>query len=182
MDTRMDTRMATGMDTRMDTNMDDDYDDDRLGAGRGYGSQDPRMDPRMDSRMDPRMDQRQDPRQQPPISRHSAMPSVSQGYQQESYQSLYQVQPVSSTLYNPASEPRTVGPNTTPPPPMSRVGQTMYSGGFPITTTAGFPISATVAPASTARYADAASNRNVQGGYSSGGPYPPDRHAPPPRR
>src|SRR5277367_3455675 len=104
------------IDARMDTNMDDDYDGDRLGAGR-YGNQE---QPRIDTRVDPRMDPRQDPRQQPPISRHAPIPPISQGYQDP----YYQVQPVSSTFYSPSSEPRTVGPNTTPPPSMSRVGQT----------------------------------------------------------
>jgi hypothetical protein len=155
MDNRMDTRMDNRMDTRMDTNMDDYDGDDRRGAGRGYGNQEPRIDPR----------------QQQPINRHQ-IPSPPQGYQQDSpFPPMYQALPVSAP-YTPDSDPRTtLGPNTTPPLPMSRVGQTTYAGGFPVTTTAGYTIATTVAPAGTARYGDPANRGNQQGGYPGGGPY-----------
>jgi hypothetical protein len=156
MDNRMDTRMDNRMEARMDTAMDDYDGDDRRGAGRGYGNPEPRIDPR----------------QQQPINRHPQMPPPPQGYQQESpFAPLYQALPV-STPYTPDSDPRTtLGPNTTPPLPMGRVGQTTYAGSFPVTTTAGYTIPTTVAPASTARYGDPANRGNSQGGYPGGGPY-----------
>ena len=161
----------------------DDYEDDR-GAPRGYRDQEPRME----SRMDP-------PRQQLQVNRHGQIPPVSQGYpQDQSYPTSYQIQSVSSAYYDPAiTQPRTVGPNSTPPPTMGRGSQPGYSGGYPATTSGGYPtttsggypattaagysIPASTAPTSATRYADTTGGR-IPVGYPPGVTYPSDRHAP----
>ena len=150
-----------GLDTPMD-----DYDD--RGASRGYRDQDPRID------------MRQDQRQQLPINRHGL--PINQGYPPEpAYPSSYQVQPVTSGYYDPAtSQPRTLGPNNTPPPPMGRSNQSIYQGGYPVTTSTSYPIPASAPQGGGARYADTANGR-IPVGYPGSVPYTQDRHAAPRR-
>jgi hypothetical protein len=168
-----------GMDTTMD-----DFDDDR-GPVRNYREQDPRIDVRMDGRMDGRMDARQDfredQRQQPPINRHGQMPPP--GYppfpQDQSYlPSSYQVAAVSSGPFDQASiQPRTVGPNNTPPPTMVRGAPAIYAaGGYPVATSGGYSVPTSAPAAGAARYADTTNGR-AMANYPGGVPYAPDRHA-----
>jgi hypothetical protein len=170
-----------GMDTSME-----DIDDDR-GPVRGYRDQDPRMDGRMDARMEARMearqearqDFRQDQRQQPPISRHGQIPPGYPGFAQDPtyLPQAYQVQPAVSGSFDQAgSQPRTLGPNNTPPPNMVRGGQPMYPPGYPVATSAGYSIPTTAAAGGTARYAETTNGR-VMVNYPGGATYAPDRHA-----
>jgi hypothetical protein len=154
----------------MDTNM-DDFENDRE-ANRNY--RDPEQ--RMDQRMDTRPDLRPDPRAQPPVGRHSQAPPIYQGYPQgdPSYPTAYQVQPVSAGSYDQSSQPRTLGPNNTPPPTMGRGGQAIYPGGYPVVTSAGYPITTPAAAGGTTRYADTASGRMTVN-YPGGVPYAPNR-------
>ena len=150
-----------GMDVPMD-----DYDD--------------RPPPRSYRDQEPRMDIRPDQRQPLPINRHGL--PISQGYPQDSaYPSSYQIQPVTSAYYDSASsQPRTLGPNSTPPPPMGRSNQAIYAGGYPATTSTSYSIPASVAPGGAPRYPDTANGR-IPVGYPGSVPYTQDRHAAPRR-
>lgn len=101
-----------------------------------YRDQDPRMD-RMDMRH-----RGQYSRQPLQINRHGL--PVSQGYPQEpAYPSAYQIPPISSGYYDLASsQPRTLGPNNTPPPPMGSSSEAIYRGIYPVTTSASYPVAA----------------------------------------
>lgn len=148
----------------MDTPM-DDYEDDRGGA-RGHRDPEPRMDPRMEVR--------QEPRQPVPINRHAQMPALYQAFPQDPAYSSYQALPVSGA-YDQASQPRTVGPNNDPAQATGRAGQAIYSGSYPVATSAGYSIPTSTAAGATARYADAANGRIVAN-YSGAVPYVQDRH------
>lgn len=149
----------------MDTNM-----DDYLGRGttRGYRHQEPRMEPW------------QDTRQQLPITRQGQTLALPQGYPQDPAYSAYSasypgqsVIPVASQGYPPAayqltpdsvetassgfygaavSGPRSLGPNTTPPPPLGRGSQTVYAGGHILSATATSGLEWTSADVTTGRY------------------------------
>jgi hypothetical protein len=149
----------------MDTSMDDYLD---RGTTRGYRDQEPRMEPW------------QDTRQQLPITRQGQTLALSQGYSQDPAYSAYSasypgqsVMPVASQGYPPAayylapdsvetassafydaavSGPRSLGPNTTPPPPMGRGSQTMYAGGYTLRATATSGPERTSADVTTGRY------------------------------
>lgn len=148
----------------------DDYEDDRV-ASRGYRDPEPRMEPRIGP------DSRPDQRQPLPIGRPGPMPTVHPGFVQEPAYPFYQLLPTSSGPFDPASQqPRTLGPNNTPPPPMGRGGPQLYSGGFPVVTSAGYSNSTSAPAGAPPRYADAA-NPRMMGDYSGGIPYTQDRHA-----
>ena len=129
-DTRLDPRMDTRLDPRMDTRLDPRMDtrlDPRM---------DTRLDPRTDTRQDPRQDLRQDPRQdpgqQPTANWHTQMPSVYQAYSRDpAYPSSYLVQPVSSGPYGEATQPRTLGPNNTPPPSIAKGDEPICPADYP---------------------------------------------------